>query len=214
MKIAAIFLSAFVTAALGVPMGTSVVHEKRSQLPSHLSKRSAESDVVVPVRIALKQRNLDKGMDLIMDVSDPESKNSGKHYTQEQIVELFKPSEDYVNTVRDWLVKAGIPADQITLPNSQSCLGFHTTVRQLSKMLNTEYNFYVDSETDNEHFGTEQYALPATIADHADFITPGASAMRVRGKRSSPRRKMPLRAPPTNCASLYKDLKQVVYVMS
>lgn len=68
MKLVSIFLGAFVAAALGIPMG-DVIHEKRDHLPSHIAKRSAvAADTLVPIRIALKQRNLDKGMDYLMDV--------------------------------------------------------------------------------------------------------------------------------------------------
>ncbi len=67
MKLVAAFVTAFVAAALGMPMG-DVVHEKRGELPSHMLKRSADADTLVPVRIALKQRNVERGMELLMDV--------------------------------------------------------------------------------------------------------------------------------------------------
>ena len=70
MKLVAAFVAAFVAAALGMPMGdvVDVVHEKRAEMPSYMIKRSAAADTLVPVRIALKQRNVERGMDLLMDV--------------------------------------------------------------------------------------------------------------------------------------------------
>ncbi len=67
MKLACAFVAAFVAAALGVPMG-NVVHEQRDEMPPYMLKRSAPADTLVPVRIALKQRNLERGMDFLMDV--------------------------------------------------------------------------------------------------------------------------------------------------
>ena len=47
-----------------------VVHESRRDLPKTWVKRSAvEADALLPVRVGLKQRNLDKGHDLLMEVS-------------------------------------------------------------------------------------------------------------------------------------------------
>lgn len=66
MKVAAIFLSAFVAAALGVPMD-SVLHEKRAA-DGMVKRGTLSAEETVPVRIALKQPNLEKGMDLLMDV--------------------------------------------------------------------------------------------------------------------------------------------------
>lgn len=66
MKVAAVFLSAFVAAALGIPM-TDVVHDKRD-VSGFVKREPMASETLVPVRIALKQRNLDKGMDYLMAV--------------------------------------------------------------------------------------------------------------------------------------------------
>ena len=68
MKVTAVFLSAFCAAALGIPVGQDVVHERRAIDSAFVKGAAAAADTVVPVRIALKQRNLDKGMQLLMDV--------------------------------------------------------------------------------------------------------------------------------------------------
>lgn len=66
MKVAAIFLSAFVAAALGIPI-TDVVHDKRD-VSGFVKREALASSTLIPVRIALKQRNLDQGMDHLMAV--------------------------------------------------------------------------------------------------------------------------------------------------
>ncbi|CEJ83904.1 hypothetical protein VHEMI03295 [[Torrubiella] hemipterigena] len=185
MKVTAIFLSAFVAAALGVPTGY-VLHEKRDYVPT---KRGAlAGDETVPVSIALKQTNLDKGMDLLMDVSDPDSANYGNHYTQDQIQAMFAPPEESAQAVKRWLVDAGIPADSISSPKSQGWLHFRTTVSKLEDLLKTKYNVY-EFQPGSEHFGAEEYHLPANVADHVDFIQPAVAMTRI--KRGSTEGKTP-----------------------
>ena len=56
----------FAAGALAAPFGS---HEKRNTLDPKWSKRDALSaDTRMPVRIALKQQNLDKGMDYLLEV--------------------------------------------------------------------------------------------------------------------------------------------------
>lgn len=78
-----------------------------------------DAEIRFPVRIALKQRNLDKGMDYLMAVSDPSSPSYGWHYTAEQVVDLFVPDEAFIRTVKDWLVLAGVPEAGIAVPPSR-----------------------------------------------------------------------------------------------
>lgn len=57
-------------AALAAPsVASSVVHEKRNAGNERWIKREAlHPESRVPVRIAMKQRNLDKGMEYLLDV--------------------------------------------------------------------------------------------------------------------------------------------------
>jgi len=64
------FALALVGTAQGVAVPNShVVHEKREAPQSKWVKREKiSSSYVLPMRIGLKQRNLDKGHDFLMDV--------------------------------------------------------------------------------------------------------------------------------------------------
>ncbi len=60
-----------------------VLHEKRDGLPVAWRHHSrAERSTVLPVRIGLKQRNLEHGSRYIADVADPKSPNFGMYYPQ------------------------------------------------------------------------------------------------------------------------------------
>ena len=56
-----------------------VLHEERSGIPHQWAKRDrAAAHHVMPIRIALRQRNLENADKYIYDVSDPKSPNFGK----------------------------------------------------------------------------------------------------------------------------------------
>lgn len=185
MKIAALFVSAFVAATLGMPLD-HVQHEKRGDM-SIVKRSAAEGSTEVPVRIALKQRNLDKGMDLLMEVSDPDSPKYGQHYTQEQVVDLFAPEAGSVESVKKWLVEAGIPENTITTPKSKGWVDFKTTVSNLESLLKTSYHVYERSEG---HFlGADGYSLPSEIAGVVDFVHPAVSMSKVKARDFDPRPK-------------------------
>ncbi|KAJ2980290.1 hypothetical protein NQ176_g2734 [Zarea fungicola] len=182
MKVAAIFLSAFVAAALGIPI-TDVVHDKRD-VSGFVKREALASSTLIPVRIALKQRNLDQGMDRLMAVSDPDSAQYGKHYSAEQVKELFAPAEESVASVKRWLVNAGVPAKVIRSPTSSGWVDFHATVDQLEKMLKTRYNIYEDAQTGSQLVGAEEYKLPSNVAQHVDFVIPSTVMGKMASKRS------------------------------
>ena len=65
---AAIGALALGVAAVPAP-AANVVHEKRDYVPRGWAKRDKlPGDAELPMRIGLSQQNLDKGMDLLMDV--------------------------------------------------------------------------------------------------------------------------------------------------
>lgn len=70
-----------------------VVHERRHE---HTGKRwtkvgQLDRNQVLPIRIGLKQSNLEHGHRWLMEVSDPESPRYGQHWTAEEVVDAFKP---------------------------------------------------------------------------------------------------------------------------
>ena len=67
--------------AASTPLSSHIVHEKRDALPVAWHKHSrAPRDALLPVRIGLKQRNLEHADRFLEDVSDPDSPNFGEKY--------------------------------------------------------------------------------------------------------------------------------------
>ena len=62
-------LAALAVEAIAIPSSTYAIHEKRDKLPSQWMRRGkVYSKSILPMRIGLKQRNLHKGHDYLMDV--------------------------------------------------------------------------------------------------------------------------------------------------
>lgn len=72
-----IFLTALAAHVLAAPRDLKrVLHERRAIIDPTKGDRIDENSII-PIRIGLKQTNLETGYDAIMDVSDPQSDNYG-----------------------------------------------------------------------------------------------------------------------------------------
>lgn len=69
MKLSLVVLNSLLAGAIAAPTGSQVIHEKRdTNSPRWIKRAAVDPSTKVPVRIALKQSNLDKGMDYLLDV--------------------------------------------------------------------------------------------------------------------------------------------------
>ncbi len=89
MRVSFAILGAFAAGVVALPASTRyVVHEKRSNAASwaEISHTKPNKRITLPVRIGITQTNLDQGHDILMDISHPDSKNYGKHWTPKQVI--------------------------------------------------------------------------------------------------------------------------------
>ena len=157
---------------------THVLHEKRQSLHPRWEKRDrVYSNALLPMRIALTQSNLDNAHQHLMDVSDPASPNYGKHWTPEEVIEAFKPSDDTISAVKYWLAGAGISLERITHSDNKGWFAFHATAEEAEDLLMTEYHEYEDLETGGIMPACDEYHLPKHIQEHVDYITPGVKLL-------------------------------------
>ncbi|CRG84245.1 Aorsin [Talaromyces islandicus] len=153
---------------------THAVHEKRGAVSSRWSNPlRVRSDADVHVKIGLKQNNLHRGHDLLMDVSHPSSPNYGNFYTEDEITEMFAPTDESVNAVKQWLISSGIHDVRITHSDNKGWLAFIASGDELESLLHADFYEYEDSETGDLNLATEKYHVPKHIQDHVDYITPG-----------------------------------------
>ena len=92
--------SVLVTTTLALP-ASHVLHEKR-QTPSLHRRQRVDSEAIIPIRIGLKQSDLDSGYERLMEVSHPSAELYGQHLSAEEVHSIFAPADKTVETVRNW----------------------------------------------------------------------------------------------------------------
>lgn len=195
MHLQLLLLGALAATATAVPSpGTHgsrphVVHEERAQAPRSWIKRNAvPGEAMLPMRIGLKQRNLERGHDLLMDVANHASPNYGRHYTAAEVIDLFAPEEATVAAVRAWLEGAGIAPGRISLSANKAWLQFDAKASEAEALLRTEYHFYEHHSSD-VNIACDRYHVPADVQSHIDYITPGLKLLPGGGDAKSRKRR-------------------------
>jgi tripeptidyl-peptidase I len=152
-----IFYLAICSLALAAPFRRSnlVVHERRHVEPlGWVKSRRADADKVIPLRIGMKQQNVHMIEDLLMEVAHPDSSSYGRHWTLEQVVEFFAPSQSTVSAITGWLTEEGIAEHQLQLSPNKGWIEFNTTIAKAEWLFDTEYHVYQHTS------GAEQIGVP------------------------------------------------------
>ncbi|EMD32917.1 hypothetical protein CERSUDRAFT_98929 [Gelatoporia subvermispora B] len=135
--------------------------------------RRAEPGALLPLRIALKQNNLDNLEEFLLDVSHPASPNYGKYWTPAKVAQSFRPSSEAVDTVRMWLIDSGLEPAKIALSPTGGWIHATVTVSEAESLLGTEYYVYHSKRGDEQHIACEgTYHLPEHVSKHVDIVTP------------------------------------------
>jgi tripeptidyl-peptidase-1 len=161
---------------------TYVLHERRDvDFPSGLVKRDrVDSSLVLPMRIGLRQSNLDKAEAWLMEVSRPQSEKYGQYWSQEDVLKAFEPSQDSVDLVGQWLEGAGIAKHRITHSDNKQWLAFDATPEEAESLTHAQYHEY-EHPKGYAMVGCEEYFIPKRLQEHIDYITPGVKRSIVSG---------------------------------
>lgn len=171
MLLSLLSATSLLASALAAPHAAlRVVHEKR-ELPAFGRGDRVDPDAIIPVRIGLKQSNLDSGYERLMEVSHPSSENYGKHLSAAQVHDIFAPTEETVAAVKEWLVFAGVNASSIKTYKNKGWLAIDVPAWQAEDLLSAEY--YEHDSKDGVRIGCDRYSLPASVSTHVDYIKPG-----------------------------------------
>ena len=166
---ALLIASSLVAEGIAAP-ASHVVHEKRERALD-LPRRRVDPDALIPIRVGLRQSNLQSGYDRLMGVSHPSSPNYGQHLSADEVHSIFAPAEESTNAVRDWLLQSGIDAESIVAYENKGWLAVDMPAQQAERLLHTEY--YESDHADGVRIGCDGYSLPIGVAPHVDFIKPG-----------------------------------------
>ncbi|KDQ11416.1 hypothetical protein BOTBODRAFT_35307 [Botryobasidium botryosum FD-172 SS1] len=153
-------------------LGSYTTHEARRHAPSGWSKRGGlNKRATIPVRINLKQGNLNQAEKLLMAVSHPDSPNYGQHYSAKEVADLFAPSRESIDAVKDWLISAGLHPHRLQYSHPKGAVLVDMAIEEIEDLLQTEYDIY-EHESGQPHVACDSYSVPQAIQNHIDFITP------------------------------------------
>jgi tripeptidyl-peptidase-1 len=163
--------AALVATATASP--SHVVHEKRVKTPVGWTKREkVESRAILPLRIGLKQRNLDRAGELLDSVSNPASSKYAQHWSAKEVAEMFAPSDKSVTSVISWLTESGIDGTRIAVSAGKTWVTVNASVHEVESLIKAEYHIY-EHESGQLHVGADSYSLPAELsAEHVDIVLP------------------------------------------
>ncbi|OQN98397.1 hypothetical protein B0A48_15665 [Cryoendolithus antarcticus] len=179
-------LALLLATAAAVPTPANhVLHEKRAESLSWVKVARVHEDVKLPMRIGLIQSNLDNAHDYLMKVSHPESEHYGKHYTVDEVTDLFAPAQSSVDAVRAWLKSAGIEMDSVSQSTNKQWLQFDASASKAEELLKTEYHEYEHVATGKTGIACDAYHLPAHVQSHVDYITPGVKHIGTHGSKAA-----------------------------
>ncbi|KAF3319137.1 hypothetical protein TWF173_003588 [Orbilia oligospora] len=142
------------------------------------------------MRIGLRQRNLDKGHDLLMEISTPGSPKYGNHLSKAEVVEMFAPDLESVRTVIKWLEDSGFHPDRISISSNRQWVQFDALVSQVQTLLHTSYHIYEHVGSGRLNVACDEYHIPRHIQEHIDYITPGIKLFPPSGPLSPEREKL------------------------
>jgi tripeptidyl-peptidase-1 len=144
------------------------------------------ADTLLPMRITLKQQNLGRGEQWLMDVSDPDSSQYGQHWTQEDIIAAFSPPTRLSTpSWRGSRTPALHPTGSYT-PTTSS--GWSLTPPPRKPRASFTHNTTGTRSDGRAAAGCDEYYVPPHLRDHVDFPTPAVmrAALRV-SQRPTPR---------------------------
>ncbi|KAJ7485842.1 peptidase S8/S53 domain-containing protein [Mycena latifolia] len=180
-------LLSFLLVAASVSAITHVVHEKRAAHPSLAYARRLDARVAVPLKIGLKQQNTAALAEHLTAVADPGSPAYGKHWSPEQVAEVFAPADETRTAVVAWLASSGVDAERLRMSPNRAWIHIDgATVGEVEALLGAEYHVYTH-ESGEEHAACDSYSLPAHIAEHVEIITPTVQSNIKLGSPPAPR---------------------------
>lgn len=142
-------------AALPYLNAPHVVHEKREVLhPKWVKRDAVVAGRTLPVRIGMTQSNMDQAHSMLMDVSDPSSSRYGRHYTADEVTELFKPSPSTFDQIGEWLKAAGV--NHFSHSVNKQWMQLDLKVEELESLLRTKYHEYEHVTSGNVHVACEE----------------------------------------------------------
>ncbi|KAF8860253.1 subtilisin-like protein [Acephala macrosclerotiorum] len=140
-----------------------------------------KDESLMKLRIHLVHQDMDKFHEMAMNIATPGHVLYGKHLTQEVIDSMIAPKDESSELVMQWLRSEGLIGQASASPRLDSII-LEASIAQIEKLLEAEYQPFVNKETGDSVVRTLKYSLPAVLKGHVDMVQPttffGLRAMR------------------------------------
>lgn len=125
--------------------------------------------------------------------SHPDSEKYGKHWTAEEVHDMFAPEAETVANIKEWLTDFGIHGSRVVHSENKGWIAVDVTVEEAEALLLTEFYEHEHKHSPKVRVGCDKYVIgchaftlmlhPANVRDryhvpehiqpHIDYITPG-----------------------------------------
>lgn len=107
----------------------------------------------------IREPFLSRAVLLILHSSHPESPKYGQYWSAEKVHDMFAPSEEAVEAVREWLVAAGIDKSRIVHSDNRGWLAFDAYADEAERLLLAEFHEHKHMSTKSIRIGCDKYAF-------------------------------------------------------
>merc|ERR1719450_499661 len=153
----------------------------------------AEPDKVLKLTFALKQRNIDQLENLLLEVSDPDSRKYGQYISVGQITRMISPSQKSIETIKSWLVDNGVSEDNCDLTANRDFLICEVPCYIAERLLHgTIFSYFKHDKLKKLYIRSDAlYHVPSYISEHVDFIggvhrLPNANSIKTKSNDELP----------------------------
>lgn len=164
-------LAFVVTAVSATPAFRDLAVLERIAAPptGFVAHSTADSDLILNLRIGLRQSNMAGLEQALYAISTPGHDQYGHFLSADDLVEFVKPSNESAYMVNEWLSSYGLSGKSVS--NAGDWLAFSVPVHQANEMLNANFTVFED-HSGNQMVRTLSYSVPRVLADHIDLLHP------------------------------------------
>lgn len=162
-------LAALATASPVMQEAMQVKHSLPSAPAGWQLKSQANPDAKMHLHIGMKEQNLDQLQKRLLETSNPDHRDYGKHMSRDEIERLTKPTEETQNRVKAWLASHGIAAEA---PVNNGFIQVKVTAAQANKLLAADYGLYHNAAEGRSSLRTTSYSVPVSMHEHITTIQP------------------------------------------
>ncbi|KAJ7699851.1 peptidase S8/S53 domain-containing protein, partial [Mycena metata] len=151
-----------------------ILHEKRDAAPAgFVLSRSAPSDTMLDLRMALKQSDIAGLEQALHAVSTPGNPAYGKHLTSEEVASYTKPSAESIDAATSWLKERNLLHRAVS--HAGDWLQFSIPVKKANEYFGANFSVFAHTDTGSEIVRTLEYSLPAELTNHVKVLHPTLS---------------------------------------